>query len=147
MSAITAASIKYSEPFKYAAGGLLFTVTNIEVPATTEEYVEGGIELSREKLGLTTSTVAESKGIGQTASGFAGAIWCDGVIGTNKTTYEAGKQVAEAYVCNVVLIAGVPWLRVYAQETAGIGKPLLESKTATKTKLSGFSTTIYCIGR
>lgn len=147
MSAITAATIKYSEAFKYAAGGLLFTATNIEVPATTEEYVEGGIELSPEKLGLTTGLIGASKSIGQTASGFPGAVWCDGVIGTNKTTYEAGKQVAEAYVCNVVIIAGVPWLRVFAQETAGIGKPLLESKTATKTKLSGFSTTVYCIGR
>lgn len=147
MAAITAATIKYSEPFKYSAGGLLLTATNIEVPTSNEEYVEGGIELSAEKLGLTTATVAASASVGATASGFPGAIWCDGVIGTNKTTYEAGKQVAEAYVCNVVIINGVPWLRVFAQETAGIGKPLLESKTATKTKLGGFSATIYCIGR
>lgn len=147
MSAITAASIKYSEPFRTAVGGVFFTATNIEVAATTEEYLEGGVELKPESLGFVDGLISVGASVGGTASGVPGAIWCNPVATLNKETYETGKQVAEACLVSIVVIAGIPWLRVYAQETAGIGKPLIEAKTSTKQKLGKFSVTVYAYGK
>lgn len=155
MAAITAATIKYSTPTVTKVGDLLFTVTNIEIPATTEEYVEGGFELKPASLGLTDEAingavgVARESAVGETASttALAGAIWCNPVLAKAKEAGEESKQVAEAAIASVSLVKGKPFLRVYGLETAGIGKPFIETKTSTKQKLGLFTTTIYCLGK
>ncbi len=154
MSAISAATIKYGVPLVSKVGDLLFTVTNIEIPATEEEYVEGGIELKPTKLGLTdeaingAAVVARESAVGEmaTTTALAGAIWCNPLTLAKEANEEA-KEVKEAFTADVTLVKGKPFLRVYAQVTAGAGKPLTEAKTATKVKLGLFTTTIFCLGK
>jgi len=155
MTAIAAATIKYGIPAVSKVGDLLFTVTNIEVPATAEEYLEGGVELLPAKLGLTDeainglTNVSRESAVGETAttSSLAGAIWSAPFIMKAKEVNESGKQVAEAMPCAVTIVAGKPFLRTFSIETAGIGKPFIEAKTATKAKLGLFQTTIYAFGK
>jgi len=147
MSEITAASIKYSEPAKISAGGVSLTSTNVEVAATTEEYVEGGIELKPESLGLTDGLVSLGGSVGATASGVSALIWCNPVIALNKETYEEAKLVSEGIVAQITMVGTKPFLRVFSIATAGIGKPFAEPKTSTKVKLGKFSVTVFAFGK
>ncbi len=149
MTEIVATGIKYSEPAVFKAGGLLFAATNIEVPATAEEYVEGGIKLNPEKLGLTDGVVKVASSVGETASttAFPGIVWCNPVITLAKEANEEAKLVAEGIIAQVTMIKGIPWLRVYSIATAGIGKPFAEPKTSTKVKLGIMSVTVFAVGQ
>lgn len=147
MSAITAASIEYSEPFVMKLTDALFTITKISVPATTEEYAEGGIELLPEKLGLTVGLVTGTQATAGAHAEKFGAIWSDGTLALDKEQYEEGKVVGEAWACAVTTLSGKPFLRIYSQVTAGEAKPSIEPKTAKKVKLAKFSTVIFAIGK
>lgn len=156
MTAIAAATIKYSEPLVAKVGDLLFTVTNIEIPATAEEYIEGGFELKPAKLGLTdeavsgTALIAREVGVGETASttSLPAAIWADPYLIKAKEAGEEGKQVAEAMPCAVTVVKGKVLVRTFnPKETNKTGEPFVENKTATKVKLGLFQTTVYCFGK
>src|SRR5271156_343744 len=155
MANITAASILYSSPVKVTEGGLWLTATRIEIASTATEYVEGGIELLPEKLGLTVGAVAGATdatpggeptvGGMATTTGLPGVIWTSGFLVKAKEDNEAQKEVAEAFPCAVSLVKGVPYLRVFSIATAGAEKPFIEVKV--KTALSLFSTTILTCGK
>ncbi|HKI16814.1 MAG TPA: hypothetical protein VKA15_03000, partial [Isosphaeraceae bacterium] len=143
MSAIAAATIVYSEPFVMKLTDCLFTITKITIPATEEEYAEGGVELLPEKLGLTDGIITGTQATGGSHAELFGAIWCHPILGLDKETYESGKQVKEATLATIDIVGGKLFLRVFQQETAGIGKPLIEAKTSTKMKLGKMSTVVY----
>jgi hypothetical protein len=153
MANITAASILYSTPLICKVGDLLLTATRIETASSATEYVEGGIELKPEKLGLTdeavsgAAEVSRQAGVGTMASTTAlpGLIWCDGWLVKAKEDNEAQTEIKEGFPCKVTLVKGVPYLRVFGFATAGAEKPWIESKV--KTALSLFSTTIFCLGK
>lgn len=142
MSAIAAATLVYSEPYVTKMGGLLATVTNVEVPATEEEYVEGGFELKPANLGLTVGLLGETG-----ATEDAAFIWCNPVIALKKETYEESKLVAEGIIAQVTTIKGKPFVRVFSIATAGIGKPFAEPKTSTKVKLGKMVVTVFAFGK
>jgi hypothetical protein len=153
MANISAASILYSTPVVSKVGDLLFTATRIEVPSTATEYVEGGIELLEAKLGLTDeavsggASVAREATVGQTAAttGLPALIWTSGFLIKAKEDNEAQKESAGAFPCQVTLVGLVPYLRVFACETAGQEKPFKEIKV--KTSLSLYATTIFALGK
>jgi hypothetical protein len=147
MSAISAATIEYSAPFVAKIGDSLFTITKVTVPTTEEEYLEGGIELNPAKLGLTDGLIMGTAPAAGAHPELYGAIWCDGLLATDKTQYEEGKEVAEGFDAAITTINGKPFLRLYAQVTAGAGKPMTECKTATKVKVGKFSTVVFAIGK
>jgi hypothetical protein len=153
MANITAASILYSTPLVGKVGDLLLTATRIEVASTATEYVEGGIELLESKLGLTDETisgagsVAREATVGQTASttGLPGLVWTSGLIVKAKEDDEAQKEIKGAFPCQVTLVAGVPYLRVFACVKATQEAPFEEIKV--KTSLSLYTTTIFALGK
>jgi hypothetical protein len=153
MANITPASILYSTPLVAKVGDLLLTATRIEVASTATEYVEGGIELLENKLGLTDeaisggASVAREATVGTTAAttGLPGLVWSDTFIVKAKEDNEAAKEIAEAFPCQVTLVKGVPYLRAFSIAAAGAEKPFIELKV--KTSLSLFTTTIYTFGK
>src|SRR5438128_7714672 len=103
MAAITTASLKYSQPFVTKVGGLLFTITNIEIPATTEEYEVAGFEIEPEKLGLTDGIISGPSGnagvsAGGLTNGNVGAIWCSPLMEKKVTKAEAAGKFLPAVV-------------------------------------------------
>ncbi len=155
MANITAASILYGEPLKCKVGDLLFSATQIEVASTATEYVEGGIEILPEKLGLTDEAIsgansaAREAGIGKTASTTAlpGYIWCSGWLMLAKDANEAQKEITaeKVFPCAVTLVKQVPYLRVFAPVAAGQEKGFDEIKV--KQSLSLCATTIFALGK
>ncbi len=153
MANISAASILYSSPLVFKTSDLLFTATRIEIPSTATEYVEGGIELKPEQLGLTDQgisgavPVAREATVGTmaTTTGLPGLIWSDGFLVKAKEDNEAQTEIKEAFPCQVTLVKGVPYLRVFGFATAGSEKPWIEVKV--KTALSLFTTTIFALGK
>jgi hypothetical protein len=150
---ITAASIKYSTPLVAKVGDLLFTATQIETSGTLEEYVEGGVELLESKLGLTDEaisgafSVAREATVGETASTTAlpALIWCNPFLVKAKESNEAQKEIASGFPCQVTVVKGVPYLRVFALAAAGQEKPIIEVKV--KTVISLCTTTIFALGK
>lgn len=153
MANISAASILYSTPLVCKVGDLLLTATRIEVASTATEYVEGGIELKPKELGLTDEAISGATGLAREAAvlnvasttGLPGLIWSDAMIVKAKEDNEESKEVAEAFPCQVTLVKGKPFLRVFALAVAGAEKPFIEAKV--KTALSLFTTTIYALGK
>jgi hypothetical protein len=150
MAAITAASIKYSEPFVTKVGGLLFTITNLEIPATTEEYEVGGFELLPEKLGLTDGIVAgpyTSAGFviskGGLTNNSVGAIWCTPLLEKKAPKYESGAKVIPATV--ICKEGSNPVVYCYMQEVAK--NPMLEITKAEASTIKEFTMTIFAFGK
>jgi hypothetical protein len=154
MAELKASEVKYGAPIVTKISDLLFTITNIELPASAE-YAEGGIELNLAKLGLTDEAVAglspvsRESAVGETASttSLAAGIWSDPFLVKAKESGEEKKQVAEAVPCAVTVVKAKAFLRVLTTETAGIGKPFIEPKTSTKVNIGLFQTTIYAFGK
>ncbi len=153
MANITAASILYSTPLRYPIGDLVLTATRIEIPSTATEYVEGGIELKPLSLGLTDEAVSGATEVARvatvggmaTTTGLPGLILSDGFLVKAKEDNEAQTEIKEAFPCQVTLVKGIPYLRVFGFATAGSEKPWIEVKV--KTALSLFTTTIYALGK
>ncbi len=154
---ISATTILYSTPLVAKVGDLLLTATRIEVPgsANAEEYVEGGIQLLPAKLGLTDEAVSGAQSVAREASigtlnsttGLPGLIWSSGLLVDGKTDNEAQKEITatHAFPCQVTLVKGVPYLRVFATVTAGQDKGWDEVKV--KQNLELLTTTIYALGK
>jgi hypothetical protein len=54
---MAAAALTYAEPFRVSLGGRFFTMTQVTVETTNEEYEAGGIPLSYTKIGLPDALV------------------------------------------------------------------------------------------
>jgi hypothetical protein len=156
MAELKASEIKYSQPLVTKIGGVLFTATTIETPASAEYQEVGsgkGIELNLAKLGLTDEAVLGAVevtpvgAVGETASTTAVPIaaW--------STPLQTAKKAAEnelqtvCFLTAVTLGKGKLYLRIFAQETAGLKEPLLEPKTSTKAAISLCSATIFVLGK
>jgi hypothetical protein len=69
-------------------------------------------------------------------------------LATAKAQNEAGKVLAVIFPTMVsITTGGKVCLRIFSQETAAIGKPMLEPKDATKAAVSLCVCTVFCIGR
>lgn len=147
--------MKYSEPLVTKLGGLLLTATQIETPSSAEYAPEGALYLDLSKLGLTDEAIGGNAGVAGTAG--AGEIaattgptvyaWSTPMY-TAKAAFEAAKQVAVVFPTMVTITTGGKLaLRIFSQETAGIGKPMLEPKTSTKAAISLCTCTVFCLGK
>ena len=131
----------------------MLTATQIETPASAE-YAEGGVELNLTKLGLAdeapsgAAPVSREVGVGETASTTALPVlaWCNPLM-TAKTQAEEKKEVVVCFLASIAAIKGKLFLRIFAQETAGIKEPLLEPKTSTKAAISLCTTTVFVLGK
>lgn len=148
-----ASEIKYGVPLSTKVGDLLLTATQIETP-TSAEYVEGGVELNLAKLGLAdeapsgAAAVARETTVGETATTTALPVlaWCNPLM-TAKTQAEEKKEVAVCFTAGIAAIKGKLFLRIFAQNTAGVKEPLLEPKTSTKAAVSLCTTTVFVLGK
>lgn len=158
MAELKASEIKYGVPLVTKLGGVLFTATVIETPASAE-YSDpadtgGGILLNLAKLGLADEAVlgvaqvaGPEGGTGETATttSLPAAAWSSPLM-TAKTSSE-NERVLVAYQTAVTLGKGKLYLRIFAQNVAGEKEPLLEPKAAIKAPISLCSCTIYCFGK
>lgn len=153
MAELKASEVKYGVPLKASVGDLYLTATQIELPAEAE-YVEGGFELDKTKLGLpvegvsgTTSASREAT-VGATASTTAlPALALITRLVKAKEANESGKQVAESFIADVTSIKGKLIVRIYVQEKAEAGKAQIEPKTATKVNIGLFTATVIVLGK
>jgi hypothetical protein len=152
---LKSSEVKYSVPLVTKIGGVLFTATQIEFPASAETVV-GGIELNLAKLGLTVESVlgdgtaAGPEGaVGEIASTSAVplACWSSGWVLEQKTAGESATEIKIAIPVQVTLAGSKIKLRFLRSETAK--KTFVEISTAEKANgavgLSGC--TIYCLGK
>ncbi len=157
MAELKASEIKYGQPLVTKVGGVLFTATTIETPASAEYQEVGsgtGLELNLAKLGLADAGVlgmAEVAGpqgaVGETAatSAVPVAAWA--------TPLTAAKASAENEVMILIfptivtLGKGKLFLRIFSQGTAGIANPMLEPKTSSKALVGLCSATIFVLGK
>jgi hypothetical protein len=151
MAAITAASLIYSEPYVTKVGGLLFTVTNIEIPATTEEYEVGGFEIEPAKLGLSDGLIAgpyteggfvTSKG--GLKNGAVGAIWCTPLVEKKVGKAEAAGKFIPAVV--VSREGKNPVVQCYTTGAA-VKNSFLEILKAEGGALKEYTMTVFAFGK
>lgn len=154
MPAVTAANLKYGQPLVTKVGGLLLTATQIETIGTGEYAPEGALYLNLAKLGLPDeapagdASVSGEAAAGEVASTTALPLFAWSTpLHTAKDAAEAAKQVSVIFPTMVTKTEGKLVLRIFSQETAGIGKPMLEPKTATKAAVSLCVCTVFCLGK
>jgi hypothetical protein len=155
MAELKASELKYSTPLVTKVGGLLLTATRIETPESAEYAPEGALYLNLAKLGLSNETIAgvqEGAGpkasVGETATTTALPFFAWSTpMAVAKTSNEAAKVVAVIFPTYVEQVEGKLALRIFSQETAGIGKPMLEPKTATKAAVSLCQCQVFCLGK
>ena len=136
-----ATTVAYGTPFKYAAGGLWLTATQIEITAATGEYPKGGIALVPASLGLTVGLVA--------------AAWCTPLAEKKvKTEKEGGFKVYPASVRlygevdeagGQIFLYEKPVFIVETNEAAK--KSGLELEEAEGKSLGEYTSIVYAIGR
>lgn len=154
MAELTAAELKYGQPLKTALGALYLTATVIETPSSAEYAPEGALYLNLAKLGLTNEAPAGLASVsgegaqGEVASTTALPVlaWSTPLV-TAKTAGEGAKQVAVVFPTMVTRIEGKLCLRIFSQETAGIGKLMIEPKTSTKAAVSLCACTVFVLGK
>ena len=155
MAELKASELKYSAPLVTKMAGLLLTATRVETPASAEYAPEGALYLNLATLGLTDEAIlgmAEvagpkaTEGEAATSTPLPFAAWSTPLV-TAKTSGEAAKVVSVIFPTYVEQIEGKLCLRIFSQETAGIGKPMLEPKTATKAAVSSCVCTVFCLGK
>lgn len=154
MAELKASEVKYSQPLVTKIGGVLFTATNIEFPASAET-ITGGVELNLAKLGLTDEAVLGNAPVagpegsaGETASTSALPIaaWSTTVIET-KTAAEAAKAILKAVPTVIAINANKLSLRFLAVPT--LKKDWLEITTAEKAngEVGLCGCTVFCLGK
>lgn len=154
MAELKASELKYGQSLKTSVGGLFLTATQIETPESAEYAPEGALYLNLAKLGLTVEAVAGATSV--SGEGSVGEVatttplpvfaWST-PLATAKTSGEGAKQVAVVFPTMVTKIEGKLALRIFSQETAAIGKPMLEPKTATKAAISLCACTVFVLGK
>ncbi len=156
MAELKASEVKYSQPLVTKLGGVLFTATNVEFPASAE-VITGGVELNLEKLGLTVQSVLGNRaaagpegGVGETASTTAVPIaaWTSGLAIEQITAAESATAIKKALPVTISINANKLFLRFFECKTAN--KVFLEVLTAEKATsglmaLSGC--TVFVLGK
>jgi hypothetical protein len=156
MAELKASEVKYSEPLKTKLGGLLFTATQVEFPASAE-VITGGVELNLAKLGLADEAVfgnnpvaGPEATVGEIASTSAlpVAAWTSGIAFAQKEAGESAKAIVKALNVAISINANKLFLRFFETKTAN--KVLLEVTTAEKATsglmaLSGC--TVFVLGK
>lgn len=154
MAELKASELKYGVPLSTKIGGLTLTATQVETPESAEYAPEGALYLNLEKLGLAdnapggAAAVSGETTVGETASTTSLPVfaWSTPLV-TAKTSGEGAKQVAVAFTTAVTKTEGKLCLRIFSQETAAIGKPMIEPKTSTKAAISLCVCTIFTLGK
>lgn len=137
-------------------GGVLFTATQIEFPASAE-VITGGVELNLTKLGLTDEAILGNASVAgpegatgeiATTSTLPVAVWTSGLAIEQKTAGESAKAIVKALPVAISINANKVFLRFFEAKTAN--KVFLEVTTAEKATsglmaLSGC--TIFCLGK
>ena len=158
MAELKASEIKYGVPLVTKLGGVLFTATQIEFPASAET-IEGGTELNLAKLGLADEAVLgnnEAAGPLATTGEVASttqlpiAAWTSGMVFEAKTAGEASKQIKKATPVSISINANKLYLRFYYLFKATAAEVVFEEgTTANKAKntVGGFVTTVFVLGK
>src|SRR2546430_6073711 len=142
MGELKASEVKYSAPLVTKLGGLLFTATEIEFPASAEA-ITGGVELNLEKLGLTDQAVLGNAAVAgpeatsgevATTTALPVAAWSTIVV-EQKTAAESAKEIKKGLITAITINANKLFLRFFTQPV--IKKPLSEANTAEKTEKIG----------
>jgi hypothetical protein len=156
MAELKASEVKYSVPLVTKIGGVLFTATNVEFPASAE-VITGGVELNLEKLGLADNAVlgnAEAAGPPATSGEVATttalpiAAWTSGLAIEQLTAGESKTAIKKALNVTITINANKLFLRFFETKTAN--KVMLEVLTAEKATsglmaLSGC--TVFVLGK
>jgi hypothetical protein len=153
MAELKASEVKYSQPLVTKLGGVLFTATKIEFPASAES-ITGGVELNLAKLGLTVEAVlgdspaAGPEGaLGEVASTSATPIaaWATTVV--EESTAGKGEAIVKAVPVVITTEKSKLFLRFLAVVT--LKKVWLELTTAEKgnATVGLCGCTIFCLGK
>ncbi len=156
MAELKASEVKYAAPVITKLGGVLFTATQIEFPASAE-VITGGVELNLAKLGLTDESVLGNGSVAgpegaageiATTSTLPVAAWTSGLAIEQKTAAESAKAIVKALNVAVSINSNKLFLRFFETKTAN--KVMLEVVTAEKATsgLMGLcGCTIFCLGK
>ena len=138
MGELKASEVKYGIPLVTTLGGVKFTATQIEFPASAE-VITGGVELNLAKLGLTDEAVLGNApiagpeglpGENATTSALPIAAWTSGLAIEQKTAAESAKAIVKALPVTITINANKLFLRFFETKTAN--KVWLEVTTAEK---------------
>lgn len=156
MAELKASELKYGIPLKASLGGSYLTATQIETPSAAEYAPEGALYLDLTKLGLPATTPGGLGNVGAYTTGGETAattalplfVWST-PLHEAKNAATAAKQVSVVFPTMVTKTEGKLVLRIFSQETMGpgIGKPMLEPKTATAATVSLCVCTVFCLGK
>lgn len=156
MAELKASELKYGESLRMSLGDLFLTATQVETPETAEYAPEGALYLDLAKLGLPDRTPGGLGNVGPyTAAGEVAASTALPLFAWSTPLHEAknaataAKQVSVIFPTMVTKTEGKLVLRIFSQETMGpgIGKPMLEPKTATAAAVSLCVCTVFCLGK